>query len=47
MESLVPDLPKKPRSRGLRKWFLSMCGYLALKPFQTQTHIFKQGLLLK
>jgi hypothetical protein len=22
-------------------------GYLALKPFQTQTHIFRQGLLLK
>jgi hypothetical protein len=24
-----------------------MCGHLALKPFQTQTHIFRQGLLLK
>jgi hypothetical protein len=31
----------------LRKWFLYMCGYLALKPFQTQTPTFRQGLLLK
>jgi hypothetical protein len=38
---------KYPRPRGLRKWFLCMFEYLALKPFHTQTHIFKQGLLLK
>jgi hypothetical protein len=41
MESLVPDLSKISRPRGLKKWFLCMCGYLALKLFQTQTHIFR------
>jgi hypothetical protein len=31
MESLMPDL-SKIRLRGLKKWFLYLCGYLALKP---------------
>jgi hypothetical protein len=31
---------KQPKPRGLKKWFLYICGYLALKPYQTQTHIF-------
>jgi hypothetical protein len=40
MESLMPNLSKITKLRGLRKWFLYMCGYLALKPFQAQTHVF-------
>jgi hypothetical protein len=46
MESLVPDLSKITKAERIKKWFLYMCGYLALKPFQTQTHIFRKGLLL-
>jgi hypothetical protein len=42
-ESLVPDLSKVTKAE--RKWFLCMCSYLSLKPFQTQTRIF--GFLLK
>jgi hypothetical protein len=36
MESLLPDLSKKIiiiKTKGLKKWFLCVCGYLALKPF--------------
>jgi hypothetical protein len=29
----VPDLSKKLKQKGLKKWFLDMRGYLALKPF--------------
>jgi hypothetical protein len=47
MESLVPDLSKITKPKGLRKWFFYMCGYLALKPFQTQTHSFRKGPLIK
>jgi hypothetical protein len=47
MESLVPDLSKITKAETIKEWFLCMCGYLALKPFQTQTLIFRQGLLLK
>jgi hypothetical protein len=36
MESLMPDLSKIRSPRRLRKWFLYMCDYLALKPFQIQ-----------
>jgi hypothetical protein len=47
MESLVPDLSKITKAERIKKWFLRMCGYLALKILQTLTHIFRQGLLLK
>jgi hypothetical protein len=45
MESLVPDLSKITKAE--RKWFLYIYSHLALKPFQTQTHIYRQGPLLK
>jgi hypothetical protein len=48
MESLMPDLSKITKAKRIvRKWFLNMCGHLALKPFQTQTHVFRQGLLVR
>jgi hypothetical protein len=39
-ERLCQTSQNKSKLRGLRKWLLCMCGYLTLKPFQTQTHIF-------
>jgi hypothetical protein len=47
MESLVPDLSKITKVERINKWFLCICACLALKLFQTQTHSFRQGLLLK
>jgi hypothetical protein len=46
MESLVPDLSKITKAERIKEMVLIHM-YLALKPFQTQTHSFKQGLLLK
>jgi CDGSH-type Zn-finger protein len=40
MESLVPDFSKITKAERVKQWFLCMCGHLALKPFQTQTHMF-------
>jgi hypothetical protein len=47
MESLLPDLSKLIKAKRIKERFLCMCSYLALKPFHIQTHIFRQGLLLK
>jgi uncharacterized protein YbgA (DUF1722 family) len=48
MELLVPDLSKIIKAKRIEEMVLMhVCGYLALKLFQTQTHIFRQDLLLK
>jgi hypothetical protein len=41
MESHVSDL-SKITAKKIQEVFLYTCGHLALKPFQTQIHIFKQ-----
>jgi hypothetical protein len=46
MESLVPDLSKITKAKRIKEMVL-MHVWLTLKLFQTQTHIFRQGLLLK
>jgi hypothetical protein len=43
----MPDLSKLTKAERIEKVVFIYCGYLALNPFQTQTLIFKQGLLLK
>jgi hypothetical protein len=40
MESLMPVLSKITKAERIEEMVLIHCGYLALKPFQTQTHIF-------
>jgi hypothetical protein len=45
MESLVSDLSKITKAKRIKEMVL--CCYLALKLFHIQTHIFRQGLLLK
>jgi hypothetical protein len=46
MESLVPDLSKITKVKRIKEMVL-MHVCLTLKPFQTQTHIFRQGFLLR
>jgi hypothetical protein len=48
MESLVPDLSKITKAERMEEMVLThVCAHLTLKPFQTQTHIFRQSLLFK
>jgi hypothetical protein len=47
MESLVPDLSKLTKAKRIKEMVLAHVCYLTLKLFQKQTHIFRQGLLLK
>jgi hypothetical protein len=53
MESLVPDLSKITKAERIEEmvfkyvWLSGIKALLALKPFQTQTHIFRQGIPLK
>jgi hypothetical protein len=47
MESLVPDLSKITKAERIEEVVLIHVWPSALKPFQTQTRIFRQGLLLR
>jgi hypothetical protein len=47
MESLMPGLSKITKAERIEEMVLMHVCYLALKPFQTQTHIVSQGLLHK
>jgi hypothetical protein len=47
MESLMPDLSKITKAERIEEVVLIHCGHLASKPFQGQTHIFRQDLLLR
>jgi hypothetical protein len=47
MELLMPDLSKITKAERIEEMVLIHVWLSGIKAFQTQTHIFRQGLLLR